>query len=200
MNGKTDDENIEEESCAINDSIPKAPEASVEQKSGKKESKAEKPAQKVPVDEKAELNEKMLRLAAEFDNYKKRTQKDLIESGAMGKAAFIKEMLPVIDEFELALMALDKSEDKTMAKGIRMLYSNFMDVLKRNGLSEIKCEGTFDPYKHEIIMVRESKEKEGTILDVIKKGYEFSGRLLRPASVIVAKAQANEEKNNDTNR
>jgi molecular chaperone GrpE len=140
-----------------------------------------------------EQKEKLLRLAAEFDNYKKRVQKELEESNSMGKASLAKEILPIIDEFELAMIALDKSEDKTMVKGIEMLYSNLIDVLKRNGLREIKCEGMFDPYKHEIMMVKESKEKEGTILEVIKKGYEFSGKLLRPSSVIVAKASPKEK-------
>jgi molecular chaperone GrpE len=145
----------------------------------------------------AELKEKMLRLAAEFDNYKKRAQKDLDESVAIGNASLIKEMLPVLDEFELAIMALGKSGDREMTKGIEMLYSNFVEVLRKNGLKETKCEGTFNPFKHEIVMVRESKEKEGTIIGVLKKGYELSGRLLRPASVIISKPAA---KNSETEK
>lgn len=149
--------------------------------------------QNVKEEESKEQREAFLRLAAEFDNYKRRVQKELEESSSMGRAALTKDMLPVIDEFELALMALDKSGDKTMTKGIEMLYSNFIDVLKKGGLKEIKCDGMFDPYRHEIVMVRESKEREGTILEIIKKGYEFSGKLLRPSSVIVAKAPAKKE-------
>jgi molecular chaperone GrpE len=153
-----------------------------------KEAQQETGAQQQAVpDEKAEMREKMLRLAAEFDNYKKRTRKEVDEAGTMGKASLVKEILPVIDEFELAIMAMDKAGDKDMRKGIVMLYSNFMDTLKRNGLSEINCEGRSDPFRHEIVMVRESPEKEGTILEVVKKGYEFNGKMIRHASVIVAK-------------
>ena len=141
----------------------------------------------------AEMKEKMLRLAAEFDNYKKRTRKEVDEAGIVGKAALMKEILPVIDEFQLAILAMDKNGDKDMRRGVEMLYSNFMDTLKRNGLSEINCDGRFDPFKHEILMVKESKEKEGTILEVVKKGYEVNGRMLRPASVIVAKQQSGEK-------
>lgn len=159
------------------------------------EATPDEPTQEQKIDEQAEMKEKMLRLAAEFDNYKKRTRKEVDEASLLGKAALVKDMLPVIDEFQLAIIALEKSEDKHMLKGITMLYSNLMDTLKRNGLSEIKCEGRFDPFRHEIVMVKESKEKEGTILEVIGKGYELGGRLIRPASVIVATPE--KKKNGD---
>jgi len=153
----------------------------------KTESSDKNQEQAQPADEKAEMKEKMLRLAAEFDNYKKRTRKEVDEAGAMGRASLMRELLPIVDEFELAILAMDKSGDKEMLKGIVMLYSNFMDTLKRNGLSEINCEGRSDPFRHEIVMVKESKEKEGTILEVVKKGYEVNGKMIRHASVIVAK-------------
>jgi molecular chaperone GrpE len=144
-------------------------------------------------DAQAEMKETMLRLAAEFDNYKKRTNKEIIEAGMIGKANLAKDLLPVLDEFQLAMTAMEKTEDKDMLKGIKMLYSNFMDTLKRNGLSEIGCEGRADPFRHEVVMVKESKEKEGTILEVVQKGYEFNGRMIRHASVIVAKPQEKNE-------
>lgn len=144
-------------------------------------------------DDYAELREQMLRIAAEFDNYKKRVKKELDSAERTGKATLIKDMLPVIDEFEIAMLAMDGSDEK-VAKGIEMLYSNLIDTLKREGLSEIKVDGVFDPYKHEIMMVRESEKKEGTILEVVKKGYMFDNRLLRPAAVIIAKGK---EKNDN---
>jgi molecular chaperone GrpE len=163
---------------------------------GAKEAEAEKKqAQQKPKEqqaapeEKEDMKEKFLRLAAEFDNYKKRTRKEVEEAGMLGKAGLVKDILPVVDEFQLAMLAMGKEQDKELLKGITMLYSNFMDTLKRNGLSEISCEGRADPFRHEVVMVMESKEKEGTILQVVKKGYEFNGRLIRPASVIVAKQQ-----------
>jgi molecular chaperone GrpE len=138
-----------------------------------------------------DLKESMLRLAAEFDNYKKRTKADSENSRNFGKAELMRSLLPIIDEFELALIAVNKTEDKNIAKGVEMLYSNFIDTLKKDGLTEIQCKGVFDPYIHEIVMTKESKEKGGTILEVIKKGYSFDKTLLRPASVIVAKDGAN---------
>jgi molecular chaperone GrpE len=138
-------------------------------------------------EELAEMKEKMLRLAAEFDNYKKRTRKDIEEAGIIAKANLLKDILPVLDEFQLAIAAMDKSEDKGLVDGVAMLYSNLMETLKKNGLSEVDTEGKFDPFKHEIVMVRESKEKEGTIIEVMAKGYEVNGRMIRPAAVVVAK-------------
>ena len=124
----------------------------------------------------------------------------MTKAAAIGRASLIMDMLPVLDEFELAIMALDKSSDKEMAKGVEMIYSNFLDVLKKSGLKEVKCEGMFDPFKHEIVMVRESKEKDGTIIDVLKKGYELSGRLLRPASVIISRPAASKEAEKNENK
>lgn len=144
----------------------------------------------------AELKEQLLRLAAEFDNYKKRVKKDLENAQSAGKASLLMDMLPIIDEFELAMLAIGNSEKNPVVKGVEMLYSNFIDVLKKEGLKEVETEGIFDPYRHETIMVRESEDKDGTILETVKKGYVFEGMLLRPASVIISKkASKSDEKN-----
>jgi molecular chaperone GrpE len=135
-----------------------------------------------------DLKEQLLRLAAEFDNYKKRTKNDVDNARSTGKAELVKSFLPILDEFELALIVVNKTQDKNVARGVEMLYSNFTDTLKKEGLSEVQCKGLFDPYRHEIMMTKESKEKEGTIIEVVKKGYIFDKVLIRPASVIVAKA------------
>lgn len=133
-------------------------------------------------------DERFLRLAAEFDNYKKRVARDISEAKELGKAELLRSMLHVVDEFDLMLAAAGKSADKDLAKGIGMLYANFTAVLKKSGLKEIETDGMFDPYRHEIMMVRDGGgKKEGTILDVVKKGYTLNDRLLRPASVIVSK-------------
>jgi molecular chaperone GrpE len=144
-----------------------------------------------------EMREQMLRLAAEFDNYKKRTKKEIEEAEMTGKALLVRDMLPIIDEFEIAMLAVAKSDDKDMARGVEMLYLNLMDALRRSGLGEVKCDGIFDPFRHEIVMVQDSDKKDGTILGVVKKGYEFRGRMLRPASVIVAKPAGKNGGNRD---
>ncbi|MGC8710272.1 MAG: nucleotide exchange factor GrpE [Candidatus Micrarchaeia archaeon] len=134
-----------------------------------------------------DLKERHLRLAAEFDNYKKRAVKEFENSKTFGKIELIKRLLPVLDEFELALSIEKDEKNGGTRKGIEMIYSNLVDALKAEGLSIIDTSGSYDPYKHEIVITRESKEKEGKILEVVRKGYMLNGILVRPASVIVAK-------------
>ena len=138
-------------------------------------------------DKSAELREQLLRLAAEFDNYKKRIGAEMDRAKSIGKAELARNLLSILDEFELAMIAASASSDKSLSKGIELVYSNLMDVLERSGLKEVPAEGVADPFKHEIIMVKESDKKPGTILEVVKRGYTFGDILLRPASVIVAK-------------
>ncbi len=156
-------------------------------------------------EEKEDYKEKMLRIAAEFDNYKKRTKNETENARRLGKAEIMKGLLPVLDEFELAIISANGNGDKNIVKGIEMVYSNLSQTLKREGLSEIKSEGTYDPYKHEIMMTKESTKKPGTILEVVKKGYSVGDTILRPASVIIAKEKPKEnekekEKENNDNK
>ena len=134
-----------------------------------------------------EMREQMLRIAAEFDNYKKRVRKDVESAAKLGKASLVKSMLPILDEFELAIIAINESKDRDLAKGIEMVYSNLIGMLKKEGMEEIDANGAFDPYKHEIVLAKESDDDDGMILEVVKKGYMFDGIMIRPASVIVAK-------------
>jgi molecular chaperone GrpE len=145
----------------------------------------------------AELKERLLRMAAEFDNYKKRVAKEIDASKTIGKIELMKKVLPTLDEFELALMAMGK--DGEHAKGIELVYSNFVSSLKGAGLKEIDVDGKFDPYKHEIMLSKESKEKEGTIIGVIRKGYTFNDIVVRPASVIISKGEGEDVKKDDKN-
>ena len=146
-------------------------------------------------DEKEELRDRMLRLAAEFDNYKKRAAAEMDKAKDIGRAELLKGLLPVLDDFELALEVANPEKENVFSKGIEMVYSNFIEVLKKEGLTEIKTDGVFDPYRHEIMLSRpDGKRKPGTILEVVKKGYAFRGIMLRPASVIVAKEAEAEKK------
>lgn len=107
----------------------------------------------------------------------------------------MKSLLPIIDEFELAVLVASKSKDENVSKGIAMVFSNLMDALKGFGMQEIPTKGTYDPYRHEIITIMKSDKDGGSILEVVKKGYTFNGIMLRPASVIIAadKSPANPE-------
>jgi len=133
----------------------------------------------------AELKDRLLRLAAEFDNYKKRVAKDLDNSKDVGRSEVISRLLQTVDEFELALDAYKKDDERF--KGIALIFSNLMSTLRGFGLSEIEAEGKFDPYRHEIVLTRESDKKEGEILEVVRKGYMLNNVMLRPASVIISK-------------
>ncbi len=153
----------------------------------KAEPKAEESAEQV--------KERLLRLAAEFDNYKKRSAKELAEAKNMGKAEAITRLLPTIDEFDMAMASLN---GKAETKGIELVFTNFKSILKSMGLKEMETNGASDPYRHEIMLTRESDKKEGTILEVLRKGYTLNGIMLRPASVIVSSGKpANEEKKED---
>ncbi|MGC8662574.1 MAG: nucleotide exchange factor GrpE [Candidatus Micrarchaeia archaeon] len=164
----------------------------------KKEESKEKEKKLVSESEYLELKDRLLRLAAEFDNYKKRIAKDVENSKQAGKAELMKKLLPTLDEFELAL-SVENKNDKTI-RGFEMVYSNFLDTLKSEGLSEINTEGKYDPYKHEVMLVRESNEKEGTIIEIVRKGFMLNDILLRPASVIIAKSKENSEKGEIENK
>lgn len=136
-----------------------------------------------------EMNDKYLRLSAEFDNYRKRTLKektDLIKSA--GERVFI-DIFPVMDNFERAIKAMHKSDDvKSLVEGINLIYSNFSDFLKRNGVDVITTEGVeFDTDLHEAItkIPAPSEDLKGKVVDCIEKGYKLNDKVVRYAKVVV---------------
>lgn len=176
-----------------------------EGKEGKSEEKKEADPDAQVQEEKAEpkkeeaesadsVKDRLLRLAAEFDNYKKRVAKEIEASKNIGKAEAVAKILPNIDEFELAIAAMGKGNDE---KGILLVYSNLVSTLKGLGLKAIETNGVFDPNVHEIMLVQASEKKEGTILEVVRKGYTLNGIMLRPASVIVSGGNTREEKKDE---
>ncbi len=147
---------------------------------------------KKPVTELAEVKDRLLRLAAEFDNYKKKVAKDTEMAKWVGKAELVRSLMPALDEFELALSAFsNSSNDKDHIKGIELVFANIKSILKNEGLKEIETKGKFDPHYHEVMMAIESKEPEGTILEIVRKGYMFGGVMLRPSAVVVSKGEQN---------
>ncbi|MDE1822844.1 MAG: nucleotide exchange factor GrpE [Candidatus Micrarchaeota archaeon] len=135
----------------------------------------------------AAVKDRLLRLAAEFDNYKKRVAKESESARSIGKAEAITKLLPTLDEFELAIESMKNDEG---SRGVALIFSNFMSSLKSLGLKEIDADGNFDPYKHEIMLAKESEKPEGTIIEVIRKGYMLNDIMLRPASVMISKGAA----------
>ncbi len=137
----------------------------------------------------AEMQDKHIRLHAEFDNFRRRTLKEkaeLIKSG--GEKALV-ELLPVIDDFERAMQAMETSEDIAALKdGLQLIYTKFLAYLKQNGVQEIDTkEQNFDTDKHEAItkIPAPSKDLKGKIVDVIQKGYQLHDKVIRFAKVVI---------------
>jgi molecular chaperone GrpE len=130
------------------------------------------------------------RLQAEFDNYRKRTMREQTARIASASQALVSRLLPVLDNFELAVSHAEQSRDfDRMLKGVEMVFGELNDVLAGEGLVAIEASGKpFDPERHEaVVAVEEDGVEAGTVVDVIRKGYEFNGRVLRPAMVKVAR-------------
>ncbi|MFH1221648.1 MAG: nucleotide exchange factor GrpE [Candidatus Micrarchaeota archaeon] len=155
--------------------------------------------QTVPVsDEKLiHLEDKVLRLQAEFDNHRKRSEKQHAELASVSKAALVAELLPVVEQFEMALQ--HEKTDSEFRKGVELIYKNLMATLKAAGLEEMHSTGRFDPYLHEAIKTEDGED--GKILAVVQKGYMFKGKILRHAKVIVGrKPEKKEEKREETEK
>ena len=138
-----------------------------------------------------ELNDKHLRLYAEFDNYRKRTLKERIELSKTAAADIITSLLPVLDDYERAINAMpDDEATKAIKEGIVLIYNKYKTILTKNGLEEIKSLGeVFNTDLHEAIanVPAENDEQKGKIVDLVEKGYYLNGTLLRFAKVVVAK-------------
>ncbi len=137
----------------------------------------------------SELNDKYLRLYSEFDNYRKRTIKeraDLIKSA--GKE-MLEDLLPVVDDFERTMDAMDQTEDvKAFTEGVKLVRQKFIGVLQKKGLKQFETKGEeFDPELHEAItkIPAPSKDLKGKVVDVIEQGYKLNDKVLRYAKVVV---------------
>lgn len=131
-------------------------------------------------------NDVLLRTAAEYDNFKKRTERERVAVADFAKAGLLKKILPCMDNFDRALAADKSSED--YAKGLEMIFKQLEEALKSVGLAEIEAEGkTFDPNEHEAVMHIEDETKgEKEIVQVLQKGYKLGDTVIRPAMVSVA--------------
>jgi molecular chaperone GrpE len=130
------------------------------------------------------------RLQADFDNYRKRTLREQTARTASASQAPVARLLPVLDNFELAVSAAEQSRDfDRMLKGVEMVLGALREVLEGEGLVKIEAEGKpFDPERHEAVIAVEQEDTEpGTIVDIVRAGYELGGKVLRPAMVKVAK-------------
>ncbi len=136
--------------------------------------------------EKAELQDRLLRRQAEFENYRRRVDREKSEFVQYAAGEALSAMLPVLDDFERALK--QESTDKDYQRGVELIYTRLFDALKKLGLEPIASVGQpFDPYIHQAVDRFETEDAEDqTVLDEYQRGYNFKGRQLRPAMVRVA--------------
>ena len=138
--------------------------------------------------EKDELLKTMVRRQADFENYKKRIERERTEDRNRATSAVIESILPVLDGFERALAAHDDPAYEEYRKGLEIIYRQLLDVLLRCGLETIEAEGQpFDPnFHHAVERVVSTEHEDGTVIEVHERGYKFRDRVLRPAMVRVS--------------
>lgn len=136
--------------------------------------------------ERDELFDRLQRLAAEFDNYRKRTAREQATSAKLANERLVKDLLPVLDDLSRALDAASEHEEAKLEEGVRLVHRALADLLRKEGLAEIETNGKFDPHVHEALLSQPSDEDEGSVIEVVQKGYRLGDRVLRPARVVVA--------------
>jgi len=133
-----------------------------------------------------ELTDSIQRLQAEFENYRKRVEKERVEFIKYAKEDLIRNILPVLDSFEQALKNKDKKEE--FIKGIEQIFAQLYSVLKQEGLKPIEALGQrFDPYKHDVLLQEKSEKEEETVLEELQKGYLLNDKIIRHSKVKVSK-------------
>ena len=126
------------------------------------------------------------RVAADFDNYRKRAARDQQSLVARAHERLVKDLLPVLDDLERALEAAEQHEEAKLEDGVRLVHRELRGTLDKEGLVEIETDGDFDPHVHEALLSQPSEEDDGAILQVIQKGYRLGDRVLRPARVVIS--------------
>ncbi|MCL5942670.1 MAG: nucleotide exchange factor GrpE [Actinobacteria bacterium] len=133
----------------------------------------------------------LLRLKAEFENYRKRSQRELLEAGGRARARLLEEFLPILDNLDRALNAAEHHEEGKVLEGVRLTHALFLDLLRKEEVSPIEALGRpFDPQLHDAVLSRPSEYEEGIVSDVLEPGYMFGERVLRPAKVVVSSGSA----------
>jgi molecular chaperone GrpE len=136
--------------------------------------------------ERDEYLDRLQRLKAEFDNYRKRETRLQSERAQQAAARLVKELLPVLDDLERALEAAARHEEAKLEEGVALVHRELRDALRHEGLQEIETDGRFDPHVHEALLSQPSSDDEGSVIEVVQKGYRLGDRVLRPARVVIA--------------
>lgn len=176
---------VTEEEQAAEATAEEKEEAKAEETEGTEEE--EKAEESTETPEEVE-SERYVRLLAEFQNFKKRAQKEKTDIHAYANEKLVNELLPVLDNFERALET--KTEEvESYAQGMQLIFEQMKTALSNHGLKEVAALGEdFDPNKHSAVLTEESEEYEsGKVSKVLQKGYELNGKVIRPAMVAVVK-------------
>lgn len=153
----------------------------------------------IPSEQFNELTDTLKRLQAEFENYKKRQDKENIQLIKNSNAGLIKNMLPVLDSFELAIKNSngESEEIQKFKKGLEMIYAQLFGVLKEQGLRIMDTKDKkFDPYKHDVLMVKETDGEEDVILQEFQRGYMLNDIVIRHSKVMITKHESSEDEKN----
>ena len=132
------------------------------------------------------LFDRLQRLAAEFDNFRKRSARDQAAFAGRANERIVKELIPILDDLGRALEAASQHEEATLEEGVRLTHRALADLLAKEGLAEIETNGKFDPHVHEALLSQPSDAEEGSVIEVVQKGYTLGDRVVRPARVVVA--------------
>jgi molecular chaperone GrpE len=136
--------------------------------------------------ERDEYLDALQRLKAEFDNYRKRVARDQQEQAARAHERLVKELVPILDDLERALEAAGQHEEAQLEEGVRLVHRSLGDLLTREGLTEVETAGKFDPHTQEALLSQPSDEEEGSVIQVLQKGYKLGDRVVRPARVVIS--------------
>ena len=126
------------------------------------------------------------RLKAEFDNYRKRVAREEQQVVVRASERIVKQLLPMADDLERAVEAAVEHGETKVADGVRLVHRSMVDLLAREGLVEVDTSGRFDPHTQEALLTQSSDEPEGTVIQVIQKGFRLGDHVLRPARVVVS--------------
>jgi molecular chaperone GrpE len=165
-----------------------------------------------------QLFDRLQRLAAEFDNFRKRNAREQAAFAERANERLVKELIPILDDLARALEAAADHEEAAkrpvrdsgpgegvrgnrevpprsddMVDGVRLVHRSLSELLTKQGLAEIETDGKFDPHVHEALLSQPSDQEEGSVIEVVQKGYKLGDRVLRPARVVVAGPPATEE-------
>jgi len=155
---------------------------------------AEEEVPKTPEEEILMWKEAALRAKADLDNYRKRMTREKADTYKFANQSLLEELLPVLDNFEMGMMAAAQDQESMIFKGMEMVQRQLGEFLTNQGIKEISTAGEYDHNLHEAVAQEESADhEEGAIIRVVRRGFEYQGRLLRPANVVVAAGAAEEE-------